>query len=160
MRIAQEEVFAPICVLMRADSIDDALELANSIPYALGASVFGTSTPDVEKVVKGVRAGMVSVNDFAVYYAVQLPFGGVGGSGYGRFAGEEGLRGLCNVKSVCRDRFPGWLQTSIPAALDYPLQGATSSWAVGTGVVDLGYGPGWGRKMQGLWRIIRNGTKT
>lgn len=158
MRIAQEEVFAPICVLMRAESIDDALELANSTPYALGASVFGTSTSDLEKVVKGVRAGMVSVNDFAVYYAVQLPFGGVGGSGYGRFAGEEGLRGLCNVKSVCRDRFPGWLQTSIPAALDYPLQGATSSWAVGTGVVDLGYGPGWGRKMQGLWRIIRNGT--
>jgi len=45
----------------------------------------------VNAVVSGVRAGMVSVNDLAVYYLGQMPFGGVGGSGYGRFAGEEGL---------------------------------------------------------------------
>lgn len=159
MRIAQEEVFAPICLLMRADTVDHALDLANSTPYALGASVFGTNKTDLEKIVSGVKAGMVSVNDFGVYYAVQLPFGGVGGSGYGRFAGEEGLRGLCNVKSVCRDRFPGWMETSIPAALDYPLQGATKSWAVGKGVVELGYGQGVARRMQGLWKIITNGSK-
>lgn len=100
---------------------------------------------------------MVSVNDFAVYYAVQLPFGGCGGSGYGRFAGEEGLRGLCNVKSVCRDRFPGWWETTIPAALDYPLTGA--SWAVGKGVVELGYGQGVAQKLKGLWKIIRSGPR-
>lgn len=82
MRIAQEEVFAPICVLMRADSVDDALVIANSTSYALGASIFGSAgSEDVEKCVQGVRAGMVSVNDFGVYYAVQLPFGGVAGSG-------------------------------------------------------------------------------
>lgn len=157
MRIAQEELFAPICLLMRAGSVDDALAIANSTSYALGASVFGEDRAHVEKIVGGVKAGMVSVNDFAVYYAVQLPFGGVGGSGYGRFAGEEGLRGLCNVKSVCRDRFPGWLETSIPTALDYPLKGAMRSWAVGKGVVEFGYGQGLVRKAKGLWKIIQNG---
>lgn len=155
MRIAQEEVFAPICVLMRAGSVTDALEIANSTSYALGASVFGTKTTDVEKIIKGVRAGMVSVNDFAVYYAVQLPFGGVGGSGYGRFAGAEGLRALCNVKSVCRDRWPRWVRTSIPPALDYPVTNAGRAWEVCKGIMELGYAEGWWR-IQGLWRVVRN----
>lgn len=156
MRIAQEEVFAPICLLMRAESVDDALSMANSTPYALGASVFGTRTEDVDKCVRGVHAGMVSVNDFAVYYAVQLPFGGVGGSGYGRFAGQEGLRALCNVKSVCQDWWPGWVRTRIPAALDYPLRSAGRAWEFCCGVVEIGYAPGWG-KAKGVWRVVRNG---
>lgn len=157
MRIAQEEVFAPICVLMRADSVDDAIRKANSTPYALGASVFGSaSSKDVEKCVRGVRAGMVSVNDFAVYYAVQLPFGGMAGSGYGRFAGEEGLRALCNVKSVCRDRWQGWgIRTSMPGAIDYPVQSAVRAWQFCSGMVELGYGEGWSR-VEGLWRMVRN----
>lgn len=69
-----------------------------------------------------VRAGGVAVNDFAVFYAIQLPFGGVAGSGYGRFAGDEGLRGLCNVKSVCEDRFGALgIRTAIPAPARYPV---------------------------------------
>lgn len=104
----------------------------------------------------GMRAGMVSVNDFAVYYAVQLPFGGVGGSGYGRFAGQEGLRALCNVKSVCQDRWPGWIRTRIPAALDYPIPSGERAWEFCRGVVQIGYAPGWG-KVKGLWQVVRNG---
>lgn len=157
MRIAQEEVFAPICVLMRADSVDDALAMANSTAYALGASVFGDAAgADVEKCVRGVRAGMVSVNDFAVYYTVQLPFGGVAGSGYGRFAGEEGLRALCNVKSVCRDRWPRLgVRTTIPGAMDYPARSAATAWRFCRGMAELGYGEGW-RRVEGLWRMVRN----
>ena len=156
MRIAQEELFAPICLLMRASSVSDALEIANSTSYALGASVFGTSKRELEAVVSGVKAGMVSVNDFAAYYAVQLPFGGVGGSGYGRFAGEEGLRSICNTKSVCRDRFPRLMGTSIPKALDYPIRNARKGWEVCMGIVLLGYGEKTSRRLGGLWRVIRN----
>lgn len=154
MSIAQEEAFAPICVLMRADSVDHAIEIANSTRYALGASVFGTGKADVEKVVKGVKAGMVSVNDFAVYYVVQLPFGGVGGSGHGRFAGEEGMRGLCNAKSICRDRWPG-VKTQIPARLDYPINSAGKAWRFCSGLVQLGCATGWER-VEGLRRLISN----
>lgn len=154
MRIAQEEAFAPICVLMRANSVDHAIEIANSTSYALGASVFGTGKANVEKVVKGVKAGMVSVNDFAVYYVVQLPFGGVGGSGYGRFAGEEGLRGLCNAKSICRDRWLG-VKTQIPAALDYPINSAGMAFEFCSGLVQLGYASGW-RKVEGLRKLVKN----
>lgn len=158
MSIAQDELFAPICVLMGASSVDEAITMANSTPYALGASVFGTDTKTLEKVTREIKAGMVSVNDFAVYYAVSLPFGGVKSSGYGRFGGEEGLRSICNTKAVCRDMFPRILGTSIPLALDYRPCGAEKAWQFSKGVVELGYGIGWWRRLGGLWRILKNGS--
>ena len=158
MHIAQEELFAPICLLMRASSVDEAIVIANSSSYALGASVFGSKKSDLEKVTSGVRAGMVSVNDFAVYYAVQLPFGGVGGSGYGRFAGEEGLRSLCNSKSVSRDRFPRLMSTSIPGALRYPIGSGKRAWDVCRGIVELGYADEWKMRAKGLWKVVRYGA--
>ena len=51
------------------------------------------------------QAGMTSINDFGSTYMCQsLPFGGVKDSGFDRFAGIEGLRGLCVPKAVCQDR--------------------------------------------------------
>ena len=156
MLIANEELFAPICVIMRAASLDEAIGIANSSPYALGASVFGTATKDLERAAKEIKAGMVSINDFAVYYAVSLPFGGVKGSGYGRFGGEEGLRSICNTKAVCRDILPGLISTSIPSVLDYPIKGARRAWEVCRGIIELGYGNDLSSKAGGLWRIFRN----
>ncbi|KAJ4297478.1 Meiotic Sister-Chromatid recombination aldehyde dehydrogenase [Kalmusia sp. IMI 367209] len=142
MKIAQTELFAPVFTLMRATSVQNAIDIANSTPYALGASVYGSSTRDLERVVHSVHAGMVAVNDFAVTYMVQLPFGGVKGSGYGRFAGAEGLRSLCNMKAVTRDRWPG-VKTSIPGPMDLPLEGPGAgkrAWKMAQGVVWVGYG--------------------
>ena len=52
-----------------------------------------------------MQAGMTSINDFATTYMCQsLPFGGVKDSGFDRFAGIEGLRGMCTPKAVCEDR--------------------------------------------------------
>lgn len=157
MRIAQQELFAPICVLMRSDSVDDAISIANSSNYGLGCSVFGpvsssAARAQLSRVAKEVKAGMIAINDFAAYYAVQLPFGGVNGSGYGRFAGEEGLRSLCNVKSVCVDRWPRLISTSIPRKLDYPMR--PGAWQMGQGVVEVGYGESWARMLRGVRKMI------
>ncbi|KAF4978584.1 hypothetical protein FZEAL_5056 [Fusarium zealandicum] len=159
MRIAQNECFAPVLTLLRAKSSSprDILSIANAPNFGLGASVHGSERdPNLQPIVKGLRAGMVAVNDFAVYYAVQLPFGGVAGSGYGRFAGEEGLRGLCNIKAVCEDRF-GWLgiRTSIPPPVQYPVASQADSWKFTQGVVELGYGAPT-RKVKGLAKILKN----
>lgn len=169
MRIANFELFAPIMVLMRAPShdIDAAIALANSTTYSLGASVFGSDTVATDRVVHKIKAGMVAVNDFAAYYAVQLPFGGVGGSGYGRFAGKEGLRSVCDMKSVCKDRFPGLAKTSIPPALQIPFGGlnlenerssqrkaVVRAQETVRGVVELGYGDNISRRVGGLRRIL------
>jgi acyl-CoA reductase-like NAD-dependent aldehyde dehydrogenase len=154
MEIARTELFAPVCVVLRANDITHALSIANGTPYGLGGSVFGSNQHDLEFVTRELKTGMVAVNDFAAYYAVQLPFGGVKGSGYGRFAGEEGLRSLCAQKSICRDRLPGLIKTSIPPPLRLPLQDEARGWDMAKGVVELGYGDSvWG-KMRGLRRII------
>ncbi|KAL6858064.1 Meiotic Sister-Chromatid recombination aldehyde dehydrogenase [Amphichorda felina] len=159
MRIAQDECFAPVLTLLRAksSSAEDVLAVANSPNFGLGASVHGSEhDPAMKPIVAGLKAGMVAVNDFATFYAVQLPFGGVGGSGYGRFAGEEGLRGLCNIKSICEDRF-GWLgiRTGIPPPVQYPIASQDKSWRFTQGIVELGYG-GSGRKLAGLGKMLKN----
>ncbi|KAI9844801.1 MAG: Meiotic Sister-Chromatid recombination aldehyde dehydrogenase [Thelocarpon superellum] len=156
MAIAQEEVFGPIMTIMRAADVEDAIKIANSTAYGLGSSVFGTNTRQLDQVVAGLQTGMVAVNDFGVYYAVQLPFGGVKQSGYGRFAGVEGLRALCASKSVSRDRFPALFSTAIPRPLDYPVSNAARAWDLCCGVMQLGYGSFWSRRGKGLWDIVRN----
>lgn len=129
MLIAQNETFAPICVLMRAKDVTHAIHLANSTEYGLGGSVFGRNKRNLDRVVREFKSGMVSVNDFGVYYLNQsLPFGGVRGSGYGRFAGVEGMRAVCNVKAVCEDRFPRLISTAIPPVVDYPIRDGNRGW--------------------------------
>ncbi|EGO51490.1 hypothetical protein NEUTE1DRAFT_88956 [Neurospora tetrasperma FGSC 2508] len=160
MAIAQEECFGPIMVVLRAasSSAEDILAVANAPDFGLGSSVFGSEWDStLHEVVRGLKAGMVAVNDFGATYAVQLPFGGVAGSGYGRFAGEEGLRGLCNIKAVCEDRF-GWLgvRTAIPRPMQYPVPDQERSWRFARGVVEVGYGMGLGRKVGGVVGILSN----
>jgi acyl-CoA reductase-like NAD-dependent aldehyde dehydrogenase len=157
MAIAQEELFAPVAVLMRADNQQHAVSIANGTIYGLGCSVFGptgsaAARAQLQWVANNAQTGMIAVNDFAVFYAVQLPFGGVRGSGYGRFAGEEGLRGLCNAKSVCEDRWPGLIKTAIPGKLDYPMR--ECAFQMGKGVVELGYGESWTRTFAGVKKLV------
>lgn len=71
MRIAQEELFAPVCLMMRAENIEEVISITNSTEYSLGCSVFGpTSTSqardNLRHVTDSAKAGMVAVNDFAV----------------------------------------------------------------------------------------------
>ena len=107
--------------------------------------------------VANVRAGMVAVNDFAAYYAVQLPFGGVKGSGYGRFGGVEGLRAMCNTKAICRDRWPDLIKTKIPRVLAYPIGGSEREMekadGMCSGVLKLGYGMKVKERVMGLLKV-------
>lgn len=114
---------------MRYQTIDEAIDIANGTRYGLGASVFGPTQSQCIAVAKNLECGMVSVNDFGVFYLNQdLPFGGVKCSGYGRFGGPEGLRALTLTKVIMVDRWPQIIQTSIPAVLDYPIRSMVQSW--------------------------------
>lgn len=172
MAIAQTELFAPVFCLMRAGSVEDAVAIANSTPFGLGASVFGRSQQDLEFVTHHVKAGMVAVNDFASFYLTGLPFGGVGGSGYGRFLGKEGLQSLCDQKSV--QTVAWWarllgIQTAIPPRLDYQIRddGASSgtvdarakakAWQFVKGIIEVGYGITTLDRVKAVGKIIRNG---
>jgi len=61
-------VFAPIALVMPYDTIDEAIEIANGTRYALGASVFGPDKYECLDVAKQLECGMVSINDFGVFY--------------------------------------------------------------------------------------------
>ncbi|KAI1007011.1 putative aldehyde dehydrogenase-like protein [Podosphaera aphanis] len=157
MGIANEECFGPICLLMRARDAKEACSLANEPNFGLGASVFGVHDAAMEEIIQNIKSGMVAVNDFAAYYAVQLPFGGVGGSGYGRFAGEEGLRGLCNTKAVCQDRWDWFgIRTAIPKQIRYPILKTDKGYEFTRAIVHLGYGMSLGERIQSLWRMWKN----
>lgn len=156
MEIAQTELFGPVFLLMKASTVSEALDIANGTSYGLGASVFGYNQTDLKKCIRRLKAGMVSVNDFGSYYACSMPFGGCSGSGYGRFGGEEGLRALSNVKSVCADaswaRMLG-MRTKIPPPLQYPVDGVRG-WSACKGIVETGYAIGLRGKISGLWNLV------
>lgn len=66
--LIQYLVFAPVAVLMPYETVEEAIEIANGTRYGLGASVFGPDQKQALKVAKQLECGMVSINDFGVFY--------------------------------------------------------------------------------------------
>jgi len=123
MRILEEEVFGPVMTVIPFDTDADVIAAINSSPFGLGASVFTADAARGDALAAALRTGMVNVNDFAVNYLCQsLPFGGVGASGHGRFAGVEGLRGCTLERAVTRQRWWG-VRTAIPRPMRFPSGG-------------------------------------
>ncbi len=99
-KLAQEEVFGPVLVLMPFEDETDAIRLANSTPFGLVAGVWTRDGARQHRVAKRVRAGQVYVNSYGAGGGVELPFGGFGKSGYGREKGMAGLLDMSAVKTV------------------------------------------------------------
>lgn len=99
MRIHREEAFGPVATLYRVRDIDDAIALANDTPFGLGATIWTADETERERFVSGVAAGMVFVNGMVASH-LELPFGGIKASGYGRELTVLGMREFMNIKSV------------------------------------------------------------
>lgn len=98
---ADAEIFGPIAQLYRADDIDDAIRIANSIPYGLGSSVWTQDPDEEERFIRDIEAGMTATNQFLSSHPV-APFGGVKRSGHGRELSHLGLHEFMNLKTVMR----------------------------------------------------------
>ncbi|MGW6660400.1 aldehyde dehydrogenase [Rhodococcus sp. NPDC055024] len=98
-RVAQEEIFGPVLVILPYDSDDDAIRIANDSPYGLSGSVWGTDPDRIAHVVAGVRTGTLSVNG-GVWYSADAPFGGYKQSGIGREMGLAGFEEYLETKLV------------------------------------------------------------
>ncbi|KAL5700292.1 hypothetical protein ACHQM5_025752 [Ranunculus cassubicifolius] len=122
MKLMQEEAFGPIMPIMKFSSDEEAIMLANDSNYGLGCAVFSGNQRRAREIASRLHCGVAAINDFASNYMCQsLPFGGVKHSGFGRFAGIEGLRACCNTKSVVEDRWWPYIKTVIPKPLQYPV---------------------------------------
>jgi aldehyde dehydrogenase (NAD+) len=99
-RLAQEEIFGPVLVVTPFRGIDEAIELANNTEYGLVAGVWTTNLGTAHRMAQRIESGQVFVNTYGASGGVELPFGGVKHSGYGREKGVEGLRGFGQLKTT------------------------------------------------------------
>ena len=99
MAVAQEEVFGPIASIFVVKNKEEALTLANSTAYGLGATIWSGNIEKAEKLARRLEAGFVSVNR-AVKSDPMLPFGGIKKSGLGREFSHYGLKEFTNIKTV------------------------------------------------------------
>jgi RHH-type proline utilization regulon transcriptional repressor/proline dehydrogenase/delta 1-pyrroline-5-carboxylate dehydrogenase len=104
-RIGQEEIFGPVVAIMRAKDIDEALSIANGVPYALTGGIFSRSPENIEKAKKEFRVGNLYINRKITGALVgRQPFGGFGMSGVGSKAGgPDYLLQFLNPKSICEN---------------------------------------------------------
>jgi succinate-semialdehyde dehydrogenase/glutarate-semialdehyde dehydrogenase len=99
MRAYREEIFGPVAVLYRVDSVDAAVDLANDSPFGLGSAVFASSPESAGAIADRLQVGMVGLN-MLVRSSPEMPFGGVKNSGIGRELGRFGLDEFSNKKLI------------------------------------------------------------
>jgi succinate-semialdehyde dehydrogenase/glutarate-semialdehyde dehydrogenase len=99
MAMHSEEVFGPVAALYTVSSLDEAIEIANSHPYGLGANLWSEDEGERAQFVRDVAAGMAFINGMVTSYP-ELPFGGVKQSGYGRELTDLGMHEFVNIKTV------------------------------------------------------------
>ncbi|CAK9440320.1 uncharacterized protein LODBEIA_P44200 [Lodderomyces beijingensis] len=99
MRIAKEEIFGPVVSVIKFETVEEAIELANNTEYGLAAAIH---TLDINKAVhvsNNITAGTVWVNTYNDF-DVMVPFGGFHSSGFGREMGEEVFQEYTQIKAV------------------------------------------------------------
>ncbi len=99
-RLAQEEVFGPVLCAMSFRDEDHAVQLANATQFGLVAGIWTRDGGRQFRMAKRVQSGQVFINNYGAGGGVELPFGGVKSSGYGREKGFEALYGFTTLKTV------------------------------------------------------------
>jgi acyl-CoA reductase-like NAD-dependent aldehyde dehydrogenase len=101
MRICREEIFGPVASVLRYDTLDEAIAIANDSDYGLHGAVFTTDPQRAAEVARRVHTGTFSVNAFV--YNCEAPFGGVKNSGIGRDTGPEAVQAYYELKTINLD---------------------------------------------------------
>jgi acyl-CoA reductase-like NAD-dependent aldehyde dehydrogenase len=113
--VLQEEIFGPILPVIEVDSVEQAIAHVNARPHPLGLYVFAGDAAVAERVFAETASGDAAFNDCAVQPIVrELPFGGVGNSGMGKYHGQWGFRAYTNARGML------YRGTRFDAALRYP----------------------------------------
>jgi acyl-CoA reductase-like NAD-dependent aldehyde dehydrogenase len=97
----QEEIFGPILPVLEIGNVQEALDFVNARPDPLGLYIFASDQIMIEQILDSTSSGDATVNDCTVQPLIhELPFGGVGNSGMGKYHGEWGFRTYTNARGV------------------------------------------------------------
>jgi acyl-CoA reductase-like NAD-dependent aldehyde dehydrogenase len=107
MKLFREESFGPVVAVVRARDEAEAIALANDTEYGLSASVFTRDIARGLKVARQIKSGICHINGPTVHDEAQMPFGGVKGSGYGRFGGKAGIDAFTELRWITIETQPG-----------------------------------------------------
>jgi benzaldehyde dehydrogenase (NAD) len=100
MRLYNEETFGPVKAIVRVNGVEEAIRVANDNAYGLSSAVFGRDTARAIAVAQRIESGICHVNGPTVHDEAQMPFGGVKGSGWGRFGGKAGIAEFTDLRWV------------------------------------------------------------
>lgn len=95
----EEELFGPVASVWKAQNLDDAIAIANSSRFGLGASAWTNDEAERTRFIRDIQSGLLFINGMVASEAA-LPFGGVKDSGYGRELADFGIMEFVNIKSV------------------------------------------------------------
>lgn len=107
MKLYREESFGPIVSMIRVKDEEEAVRVANDSEYGLSAAVFTKDAARGIKVARQINSGICHVNGPTVHDEAQMPFGGVGASGYGRFGGKAGIDSFTETRWITIETEPG-----------------------------------------------------
>ncbi len=100
MRIYAEESFGPVKAIVRVDGEEEALACANDNEYGLSSAVFSRDVARAMNLARRIESGICHVNGPTVHDEAQMPFGGVKGSGLGRFGGQAGIAEFTDLRWI------------------------------------------------------------
>ena len=106
MRIYHEETFGPVKCIVRVRSTEEAVACANDSEYGLSAAVFGKDLARAMQVARRIDSGICHINGPTVHDEAQMPFGGVKGSGMGRFGGKAGVAEFTELRWITMQTTP------------------------------------------------------
>ncbi len=106
MRIYAEETFGPVKAIVRVKDTEEAIACANDNEYGLSAAVFGRDIARAFNVAKKIDSGICHINGPTVHDEAQMPFGGVKGSGIGRFGGKAGIAEFTELRWITMQTSP------------------------------------------------------